>query len=81
MIRYVCVCAHLQINAALIVPNGSDTVALGRNFEIQIPSTLFPSVSLSLSLPPLSLAFSLFPRTIPRFGIKAKSATEYFTFA
>jgi len=48
---YMYVCMHLQINAALIVPNGSDTVALGRNFEIQIPSALSPlCLSLSLSL-------------------------------
>jgi len=29
---YMYVRMHLQINAALIVPNGSDTVALGRKF-------------------------------------------------
>lgn len=58
-------CEHLQIYAALIVPNGSDTVALGRNFEIQIPRALS-----------LTLCF-----LEPCLGIKAESATEYFAFA
>lgn len=37
--RYINVCVRAWINAALIVPNESDTVALGRNLEIQIPNS------------------------------------------